>query len=317
MAQQKLKNLSGKELKLDNDEPSLLFAIQHLIANEGIDFDEWFTEWQALKQGRNTVLTSKQVKLEPVKPKFYDITPKDSKSRTKIIWYMPTGEESSGIALSGGSGALVEHIVQLEYEGGGNASSISGKNSKPPLAGLPAIKLVFMQDYRDVKAGDVAVKGEKLIRLVGYTADERIASMGLAEKLNKADVKKFAAQIVKVFFNYRWNKGQGTLSYSGLIARYQGLEGYAYSKTKTDGKELFTTMLKVFDKKPDELGFNWSESTSPAKKFSKVQPDEVVLGEKVKVPTKRPIATVIFDRAELILDKERYALVRQETVLYK
>jgi len=316
MPQKRVQQFSINDLQLKDDEPSLLFAIKELITTGGINFEEWFNEWKALKQGKNIELTRRKIKPEPVKPKFYDITSKDSKSGCKFIWYMPDGEEASGIPLTGTDLQIIEHIVQMEYEGDSEDGGVSGKNSKPPLAGLPAIKLVFMQPHNEVAVTTNPVKGEKLIRLVGYTANDRIAAMGLAEKLNKADVKKIGNNIAKVFFNYRWEKGQGCLSYSGMVARYQGLEGYAYCKSKADGKQLFTAMLKVFDRVPDPLGFNWSESTEPTKKFPKQPSDEIVLDKKVKTPVKRPVVGVVFDRAELILDKNHYAVVKQKTIVF-
>ncbi|MCC3464100.1 MAG: hypothetical protein EAZ60_16405, partial [Oscillatoriales cyanobacterium] len=95
MATRKQPAPKPENLKLTNEEPSLLFAIQELIRSGGVNFDEWFDEWKALKQGRNTGLTNKQIKLEPIKPKFYDITPQDSKSGCKTIWYMRDGEEAT------------------------------------------------------------------------------------------------------------------------------------------------------------------------------------------------------------------------------
>jgi hypothetical protein len=36
---------SQKRLTLSDDEPSLLFAINELLLNGGIDFDEWWKEY--------------------------------------------------------------------------------------------------------------------------------------------------------------------------------------------------------------------------------------------------------------------------------
>ena len=85
-----------------------------------------------------------------------------------------------------------------------------------------------------------------------------------------------------------------------MIARLQGLEGYAYVRNRTDGKELFTKMLNIFGAKPDEDGFNYSEKTLPSQ--FKIEKEIVVLTKKVKVPTRRPIVDVKFSQAFLVLD---------------
>ncbi|MCC3410107.1 MAG: hypothetical protein JGK17_32155, partial [Microcoleus sp. PH2017_10_PVI_O_A] len=256
---------------------------------------------------------------EPIKPKFYDITPQDSKSGCKTIWYMRDGEEATGVPLSGTDSQLVQHIVQLEYEGSGNENNtISGKNSKPPLAGFPAIRLVFVQPFDKLtKNQTYPVTGTKIIRCIGFTDNDDVVKFGNAEKIKESDVKKWAIAIAKIFNNYRWSKGRGCLSYSGLSARLQGLEGYAYCKTRADGIKLFTAMLQIFAKQPDETCFFWSENNNPEKKYSSTKKETVVLGEKYKSESLRPVADVVFDSASLVLPSKTIPLVKRNVVVYK
>src|SRR4028118_466030 len=60
---------AAKRLTLDADEPSLLFAINELLATGGIDFDEW---WDEFSQPPVNQLDREGW----TKPKFVDITPK-------------------------------------------------------------------------------------------------------------------------------------------------------------------------------------------------------------------------------------------------
>ena len=313
--------LKSPNLLPTDSEPSLLFTITELLQKSQIDFNEWFDEWKSLKAGKNVELSKyKQIKFEPIKPKFYDITPKDSKSGCKTIWFMPDGEEVTGIFLSGTDEQLIEHIVQLEYEGNGGGDRSSGKNAKPPLAGLPLLHLKFFEPYSELSQEKTyQSKGEKFIRCVGYTDDDRIASMGLAKKIKSSDVKQWAEKIVQIFSGYRWKKGQGCLSYMGLIPRYQGLETYAFCINRTEGKKLFLAMLKVFDNKPDESCFHWSEATNPALKFPKNSEEVLILERKIKKEQKRPIVDVVFDTAILKLTTTgiKQPLVKKNVVIYK
>jgi hypothetical protein len=50
---------------------------------------------------------------------------------------------------------------------------------------------------------------------------------------------------------YTWEKGKKTLSYSGHLARLQGVEGYALVSSAAQGRDLFTKILQIFDYSPD------------------------------------------------------------------
>jgi hypothetical protein len=298
--------LTAKRLTLDADEPSLLFAINELIAAGGIDFDEWWEEFS--KPPVN------QVDREGwTKPKFVDITPKGKSNTARWIKYYPDkDDENTFYRLSGTSRDLVHHITAIGYQQGGNVGNISGKNSKPPLKGFPLIELHFISP--DKKAG------VKWIRCAGYTDDEKIAATKLAKLVTPADIKMWANKIKTIFGDtqYIWKKGKECLSYSGQIARLQGLEGYAYVRNKQDGIALFTAILKIFDATPDKDGFNRSESTSITK-YQKQTREIIVVKEKVIPDEPRPIADCEFDRAVLKLPllNKPIPLVKRNVILYK
>jgi hypothetical protein len=320
MAQRRSGEIKINDLQLQSDEPSLLFAIRELIRTGGTDFEKWFDEFKVGFYPRSTIATNFKSD-EWKKPKFIDITPKGSESGCRTIEYWRDRDvQERSILLSGTDADLIRHIIQLDYEGGGSAGdeSVSGKNSKPPLAGFPALRLTFVQPSEKLEKGqDYPVIGTKLIRCIGYTDDERIAGMGLAERITPSDVKRWATAIQKTFYKYTWAKGQGCLSYSGLSARLQGLEGYAYCKNKTDGIKLFTSLLSVLGRKPDPLCFFWSESDKPKEKY-KQENSAVVLGKKIKPKARRPIADVVFDNAVLILPSGGIIpLVKRGVVVFK
>jgi len=295
-----------KRLTLDADEPSLLFAINELIAAGGIDFDEWWDEFS--KPPIN------QIDREGwTKPKFVDVTPKSKSNIGKWIKYYPDkDDENTFYRLSGTDRDLVHHITAIGYQQGGNVGSVSGKNSKPPLKGFPLIELHFISP--DKKAG------VKWIRCAGYTDDEKIAATKLAKLITPADIRMWANKIKTIFGDtkYIWKKGKECLSYSGQIARLQGLEGYAYVRNKQDGVDLFAAMLKIFDATPDKDGFNCSETTSTTK-YQKQTKEIIVVKEKVTVNERRPLADCEFDHAVLKLPllNKPISLVRRNVILYK
>lgn len=296
----------SKRLILEDNEPSLLFAINQLLQNGGIDFDEWWDEFK-----RPPV--NKADRESWTQPKFIDVTPKTEKSIGRWIKYFPDREdEGTSYLLSGTGKDLVNHVIAIGYQQSGGATALSGKNSKPPLKGFPLIELHFTSDDRKA--------GQKWIRCAGYTDDEKIANAKLAKLLTPADIKKWCQKIKVVFGDtqYVWRKGKECVSYSGQIARLQGLEGYAYVRERQDGISLFTAMLKIFDAVPDKDGFNKVESTSDTK-YAKQTKEIVVLGKKTKPEEKRPLADCKFTSARLWLPllNKPILLVRGGSILYK
>lgn len=295
-----------KRLILEDNEPSLLFAINQLLQNGGIDFDEWWDEFKKPPTNKTDRETWTQ-------PKFIDMTPKTAKSIGRWIKYFPDKEdESTSYLLSGTERDLVNHIVAIGYQQSGSSGTLSGKNSKPPLSGFPLIELHFSSDDRKY--------GQKWIRCVGYTDDPKIGDTKLAKQITPADIKKWCTKIKTIFGDtqYVWKKGKECVSYSGLIARLQGLEGYAYVRDRQDGIDLFTAMLKIFDAVPDKDGFNRGESTSDIK-YAKQTKEITVLGKKIKQGEKRPVSDCKFSYARLwlpLLSKPIW-LVRGSAILYK
>lgn len=301
-----------ENLKLTNEEPSLLFAIQELIKTGGVDWDEWWGEWKRGIPNRNQTVTNFRIS-DWVEPKYLEVTPADSKSGVRYIEYFPDRDnESESHMLSGTTRDLISHIIAIGYQKTGGSNGVSGKNSKPPLKGFPLIELCFVSEDKKV--------GLKWLRLPGYTDDTKISQAKLAEQVTPADIKRWANKIKVIFGDtkYLWKKGKECLSYSGQIARLQGLEGYAYVQNKADGIALFTAMLKITDNVPDKDGFTFSGTTS-ATKYKKQEKEIVVAGKSIKPDEKRPLADCYFDHAVLRLPlmNKPIPLVKKNVILYK
>ncbi|WP_445249025.1 hypothetical protein [Microcoleus sp. OTE_8_concoct_300] len=296
-----------KRLTLDKDEPSLLFAINDLLSTGGIDFDEW---WKEFSKPPNNKLERESW----TKPKFIDITPKEKSDIGRWIKYYPDKEDENTFhKLSGTDRDLVYHINAIGYQQSGSVENIPGKNSKPPLKGFPLLELHFISPEKK--------KGVKSIRCTGFTDDDLIAkTFKLVQPVTPADIKRWAQKIKTIFGDtkYVWKKGKECVSYTGLAARLQGLEGYAYVQNKQDGINLFTALLKIFDYAPDKDGFNISESTSTTK-YTKQTKEITVAGQKVTPDERRPIADCEFDHAVLKLPllNKPIPLVKRNVILYK
>ncbi|MEG4964473.1 MULTISPECIES: hypothetical protein, partial [unclassified Microcoleus] len=218
----------------------------------------------------------------------------------------------AGGLLWGSTRDLIYHITAIGYEQGGGDEGIPGKNSKPPLEGFPLIKLYFFSPDK--------TRGIKYIRCAGFTDNPKIADTKLAQLVTPADINRWANKIKTIFGDtkYVWKKGKESLSYTGQIARLQGVEGYAYVRNKQDGIALFTALLKIFDYVPDKDGFNRSESTSPTK-YKKPTKEIIVVKEKVIPNERRPLADCEFDQAVLKLPllNKPIPLVKRNVILYK
>jgi hypothetical protein len=309
----KLPTAKSDQLKLTPKEPTLLFAIQDLIRTGGCDFEEW---WQEYKKGfpKRKTLKKSNYPLEGwIEPKYIELVPlsEDNKSGIREIEYFPNAkDESVSYLVRGRDCDLIFHITAIHYQFSANAESSSGKNSKPLLKGFPRIKLLFRSEN--------GVIAEKSIRCYGYTDDKKIASMGLAKIIKPSDILLWANKIKTIFgdTNYKWSKDSDCVSYSGQIARLQGLEGYAYVKNKTDGIQLFTAILKIFDNIPDTNGFNFSTKD---KNFDAKNQTTEILGKSIKLEQERPSIDCFFYEAKLYLPllKKPIPLVKKNVIVYK
>jgi hypothetical protein len=310
--------VTSAELLLPLEEPSLLFAQRELIRTNGINFEQWWDEFKlGFVNGKRDKNTNYKTSLW-TKPKYTNVTPSTSTSGAMTIEYWPDKEQiENSYLLSGTVATIINSIMSIMREKALVDNGTSGKGSKPILRGYPCIKLFFK--------GDDKIEGIKQIRCVGFTENAKIAAANKnIELLKGADISRWAGKIKSIFGDtgYVWQKGISCLSYSGMIARLQGIEGYAYVKNEADGIALFTAMLNIFEQKPDKDGFNFSQKTNPSQ-FSKSKSNsasgetKLVLGKPLPVENRRPVGNCKFVGAFLYLDslKKPIPIVRGNVVL--
>jgi hypothetical protein len=314
----KLPSANSQQLKLTPKEPTLLFAIQELFRTGGVDFNEWWDEYKKGFPLRKKIKKSNYPLEQWTEPKYVELVPLggENKSGVREIEYFPNkNDDSVSYLIRGNDHDLIFHITAIGYQQSGNSDEkISGRNSKPPLKGFPAIKLLFASE-----SNHIAVK---TIRCVGFTDSKKIADMGLAKLIKPSDVAGWASKIKTIFgdTNYKWSKGVECLSYSGQVARLQGIEGYAYVKNKSDGIALFTAMLKIFNATPDKDGFNYSGKDNESQFANAKTPlTTEVLNKTIKVESNRPQVDCYFISAQLQLPllKKPIPLIKKNVIVYK
>lgn len=328
--------LSGREESIAAN-GSLFLALYDLANQEKIDFKEWWEQWEygfpSLTQRieSNYQLSGLTPCRSPeTRPRYREWLPAATEKKLHyktIEYWRDRSNETESVIFSGTDSQLVNQIIQLEWQNSGNGvGGLSGKNSKPLLKGWPAIVLTFLEPNETIRRKPTGeprsrVTGEKTIRCSGYSDDLEIVQRGLAKLIGKGDIRRWATKIREEFASpdlYRWQKGRECLSYSGQIARLQGVESYALVRTAQQGKELFEKLLRILDFTPDPAGFKYSENQAPELAFPANPPNFQLLGKEWEAETQRPNATVVFDNACLFLPKLRspIPLVKGRSIVY-
>jgi hypothetical protein len=328
--------LSGREEDIASN-GALFLALYDLLNQEKIDFEQWWEQWekgfpllpQRIETNYQLSGISPWRKTE-TRPRYREWLPVAIEKRPKyrtIEYWRNRSNEGESVIFSGTDSQLINQIIQFEWQStGGNSLNISGKNSKPLLKGWPAIVITFLEPNESVRRKPTGeprsrVEGEKTIRCSGYSDDIELVQRGLAKLISTGDIRRWATKIRDEFASpdlYRWQKGRECLSYSGQIARLQGVESYALVRTAQQGKDLFAKILKILDFTPDPAGFKYSANEAPELAFPANPSNFELLGKQWEAEAERPNATVVFDNAALFLPKLRspIPLVKGRQIIY-
>jgi hypothetical protein len=288
------------------------------VTGARINFESWFKQWEAgfpdFKEDRsasNFLLSGdkqwERIKRPESRPRFREWT--NSQQRADfgfrvIEYWRDRSNEAESILLSGTDLQLIQHIIQIEYEGG-NGGSKNKNGSWPPLKGQPQIKLYFL--------GENKASAEISLRIMNKTDDPKSP----LDKISKTDLQKYARKIKEQFATpslFVWAKGREVISYRN---RWQGFEGWYLVKNEAAGRELLSKLLAITDATLDETSIRLSKA--PAGAFPVNPPSIQVLGEETKQDAERPVVDVKFHRAEIMLPKLRspIVLVNQSNIVYK
>jgi len=155
----------------------------------------------------------------------------------------------------------------------------------------PHVFLYFKEDEEDVDPDYQPLRAEISFRLMDDT-ELTISNTELTTLANK--VKSEFGGIN----GYRWHKGKYLCSYNEPDKGYK-LQIYAYSSS--EAKEVINKVLDLKNHSPDWKYFNVSENDEASSAYPTIPPTKTILGKSVKLPRKRPVGYVRFQRATVHL----------------
>jgi len=309
--------LSGREEDIAAN-GALFLAVYDLVERDRINFEEWFEQWSL---GFPLFVLNREVSNYPLsgnrqwrkieeRPRFRDWTPPELRHklgyRTIEVW-LNRKIESQSTVFSGTDMQLINHCIQLEYEGANSVNGIKGKNGALlSLEGQPLIILEFVED-----ADKVGVKSNgNLMPPVTGTITFRIMDKSDdpesdLDKISKTDLQNYAKRISEEFGangGHVWEKGRGVLSYRN---RKQGFEGWYLVKNKSSGIVLVEKLLAVTGKKIKTTCIKFSETENATEAYPEIPAKAFILGEEIDLPRKRPLVDVRFREASIYLPRTR------------
>lgn len=299
-----------------------------------INFEQWFEAWENgfpdFKENRadSNFLLSGEKQWERIKnpqsrPRYREFTKSEHRADLGyrvIEYWRDRSMESDSIILSGTDLQLIQHIIQIEYEGGG-ASGSKTPSFETSNKNLPIIRLYFEQDKDKILKKPNGkpyspLRGEVILRVIGKSEDPGSS----LDRLTTGDIKKYAENIKNLFGTnngYIWEKGKKIVSYNKPEDGFK--RTWYLCKTHKDGIDLLTKLTQVINKPIDRTRITKNEVDDEVGRFPDKLNPITVLGDEVEQERERSIGEVRFKWAELILGKltKPIRLVEKDKVIYK
>jgi len=290
-------------------------ATFELLGNQiSIDFNQWFEGWENgfPEDIENRALGNYPVTGEKAwrsdvskKPRWREWSNKNG--FIKGEYWRDRSVESESIPLSGTADKIIQHIHQIEYEGGRESASQNKSKAWPPMKGQPTIKLYFR--------GQTEGEGRITLTIMDKSDDPKVP----LPSIDKSDLRNYARKIKEQFATpslYVWSKGKEILSYKN---RWQGFDGhYWLCRNEAAGVALLTRLLAVLELPLDQSKLRMSTAVDEIAAFPLNPPSISVLGEPTNQNTERPLVDVNFWRAEINLAKlnKPIPLVERAQIVY-
>lgn len=306
---------SGTPEELKNKIEEAISTYELLGNRSSVNFEKWIEEWinGFPEATENRALGNYPLEGEKAwrsdaskRPRWRQWSNKEG--IIKGEYWRDRSLEAKSIPLSGTAEQLIEHVIQLEYEGGSVLSNNEKSEQWPPMKGQPRIKLYFK--------GKNKAEGETSFRIMNKTDDPKIP----LPIIDKNDLQKYAQKIKQHFATpnlFVWEQGKQVLSYKNP---WQGFNGQWWlCRSELAGKALLTKLLAIQDLTLDNSRTRISKATDEELAFPTNPPDIVVLDQQVSQAAERPIEDVVFYRAEIKLAKMRspIQLVERGLIVYE
>jgi hypothetical protein len=151
----------------------------------------------------------------------------------------------------------------------------------------PQVTLYFREDIQDVDPDFQPLRVQLSFRLVNETSTT----------ISKAELTTLANKIKSEFGGktaYRWHKGKVCCIYKEKEKGYY-LKVFAFSIN--EGKEVISKVLDLQNHTPDWSNMAVSENEQTMSAFPTIPPTKTILGKPTRMPRKRPVGYVRFERA--------------------
>lgn len=151
----------------------------------------------------------------------------------------------------------------------------------------PLVTLYFREDAQDVDPDFQPLRVQISFRLMNETS----------KTISKAELTSLANKIKAEFGGataYRWHKGKTCCFYNDKAEGYW-LKVFAYSVS--EGKEVIGKVLNLRNQTPDWSKLTINENDQAMSAYPTIPQTQVIAGETVRMPRKRPVGYVRFERA--------------------
>ena len=285
------------------------------VTGARINFEAWFELWEngfpdftENRSDSNFLLSGdkqwERIKKPESRPRYREWTNSQQRADAGfrvIEYWRDRSIEGNSVLLTGTDLQLIQHIIQLEYEGGGSQQQESVGSDIIRYSGIPEIKLFFRGRDASLPAKDQVVVGQKSFRFMGYTDNPEMAEKRAdLELITQADINRIGAKIRSVFRTtppYIWKKGKKQVAYHDWS---RGYNLNVYSSSHAEAERLIAAILSVRDLQIDETFIKYGEAKNPTKAYPPSREIQV-LGEKHKTPERLPNVDVEFQYAQIYL----------------
>lgn len=293
------------------------------VTGARVNFEAWFELWEKGfpdftndRSDSNFLLSGdkqwERIKKPESRPRFREWTnsqQRADKGFRVIEYWRDRSDESNSVILSGTDLQLIQHCIQLEYEGGGTTATDSVSSDIIRYSGIPEITLIFKGVDKTLGTKNNIVTGEKSFRFMGYTDNPNMAIKREDLKLiSQADISRIGARIRSTFKTtppYTWAKGKDQVIYHDWM---RGYNLNVYALNHAEGERLIRSILALRDLEIDETFLKYSEAKNTIKAYppaSEIQ----VMGQTQKIPERLPKSNVIFSSAKIHLPTLKQTLI--------